>query len=105
MSIHPLVRLSCDSNLIFFYSFCVGADDKALSPFIPRIAKDLGPFLSVTSEDTLSLVLETLAVVLDVDNGKWMSQDLASALVIAVLDVWTKNNKGSHRRSSPGNND
>ncbi|KAF5393539.1 hypothetical protein D9757_000551 [Collybiopsis confluens] len=75
------------------HNFCVGADDKALSPFIPRIAKDLGPFLSVTSEDTLSLVLETLAVVLDVDNGKWMSQDLANALVVAVLDVWTKNNK------------
>ncbi|KAF9078120.1 ARM repeat-containing protein [Rhodocollybia butyracea] len=75
------------------HNFCVGSDDKALAPFIPRIAKDLGPFLAVTSEDTLSLVLETLSVVLDVDKGKWLTQELADPLVIATLDVWTKNNK------------
>ncbi|KAJ4470827.1 ARM repeat-containing protein [Lentinula aciculospora] len=75
------------------HNFCVGSDDHALSPFIPRIAKDLGPFLAVTSEDTLSLVLETLAVVLEVDKGKWMTQKLANSLVVAVIDVWTKNNK------------
>ncbi|KIK67465.1 hypothetical protein GYMLUDRAFT_69648 [Collybiopsis luxurians FD-317 M1] len=75
------------------HNFCVGADDSALSPFIPRIAKDLGPFLTVTSEDTLSLVLETLAVVLDVDKGRWMTQDLVNSLVAAILDVWNKNNK------------
>ncbi|KAF8832761.1 hypothetical protein HHX47_DHR1001493 [Lentinula edodes] len=74
-------------------NFCVGSDDNALSPFIPRIAKDLGPFLAVTSEDTLSLVLETLSVVLEVDKGKWMTQELANSLVVAVIDVWTKNNK------------
>ncbi|KAJ3786679.1 ARM repeat-containing protein [Lentinula aff. detonsa] len=75
------------------HNFCVGSDEKALSPFIPRIAKDLGPFLAVTSEDTLSLVLETLSVVLEVDKGKWMTQELANSLVVAVIDVWTKNNK------------
>jgi hypothetical protein len=69
---------------------------------MPRIAKDLGPFLLVTTEDTLSLVLETLAVVVDVDNGKWLTTDLSDALVRAVLDVWAKNNKGnpSHLFSS-----
>ncbi|KAF9260865.1 ARM repeat-containing protein [Marasmius fiardii PR-910] len=75
------------------HNFCLGSDDSALTPFVPRIAKDLGPFLLATSEDTLSLVLETLAVVLDVDDGKWMTPQLATSLVVATLDVWSKNNK------------
>ena len=60
-----------------------------------RIAKDIGPFLPVTSEDTLTLVLETLAVVVQIDDGKWITEDLARALVVAILDVWMKNNKGT----------
>jgi hypothetical protein len=52
----------------------------------------------VTSEDTLSLVLETLAVVIDIDQGKWLTPELAQSLVNAILEVWSKNNKGS---SSP----
>lgn len=59
-----------------------------------RIAQDLGPFLLVTTEDTLSLVLETMSVVLDVDKGQWLTTDLANSLVLAVLEVWAKNNKG-----------
>src|SRR5215471_10777010 len=61
---------------------------------MPRIAKDLAPFLLVASEDTLSLVLETLGVVVDVDDSGWISVDLANSLVLAVLQVWAKNNKG-----------
>ena len=76
------------------HSFCQGADDAALTPFVPRITKDLGPFLLETTEDTLSLVLETLSVVVEVNSSKWMTQDLANSLVVAVLEVWTKNNKG-----------
>ena len=63
-------------------------------PFVPRIAKDLGPFLLVTSEDTLSLVLETLSVVVEVDGSKWLTPELANSLVLAVIEVWAKNNKG-----------
>lgn len=62
--------------------------------FVPRIAKDLGPFLLITTEDTLSLVLETLSVVVEVDDSKWMTSDLAYSLIVTVLDVWAKNNKG-----------
>jgi hypothetical protein len=62
-------------------------------PLAPRIAKDLGPFLLVTSEDTLTLVLEALSVVVEID-GDWMTTQLAGDLVTAVLDVWTKNVKG-----------
>jgi hypothetical protein len=64
-------------------------------PFAPRIAKDLGPFLLATTEDTLSLVLETLSVVVEVGRSTWLTPDLANSLVLAVLEVWTKNNKGA----------
>lgn len=70
-------------------------------PFVPRIAKDLGPFLLVTTEDTLSLVLETLSVVVEVDDSKWMTSELAYSLIVAVLDVWTKNNKGDENPRLP----
>ncbi|EAU92368.2 hypothetical protein CC1G_00587 [Coprinopsis cinerea okayama7 len=75
------------------HNFCQGGEESILVPYAPRIAKDLGPFLAVTSEDTLSLVLETLSVVLDIDDGKWLTPDLASALVVASLEVWHKNNR------------
>ncbi|KAF6754194.1 armadillo-type protein [Ephemerocybe angulata] len=74
-------------------NFCEGGDDTVLAPFAPRIAQDLGPFLGITSEDTLTLVLETLSVVIKVQNGQWITPELASALAIACLEVWHKNNK------------
>lgn len=61
---------------------------------MPRIAKDLGPFLLATTEDTLTLVLETLSVVVEVDGSKWLTTELANSLVLSVLEVWAKNNKG-----------
>jgi hypothetical protein len=48
----------------------------------------------MASEDTLSLVLETLSVVLEVDESKWLTPDLTFSLVTAVLEIWAKNNKG-----------
>ncbi|CDO77258.1 hypothetical protein BN946_scf184753.g8 [Trametes cinnabarina] len=75
------------------HNFCQNIDDAVAVPLAPRIAKDIGPFLPVTSEDTLTLVLETLAAVLQIDEGKWITEDLARSLVVAVLDVWMKNNK------------
>lgn len=65
-----------------------------MTSFASRIAQDLGPLLLVASEDTLSLILETLSVVLEVDQGKWLSSELTDSLVSALLDVWGKNNKG-----------
>jgi hypothetical protein len=76
------------------YSFCQGGNESVLTPFVLRIARDLGPFLLMTSEDTLSLVLETLSVVVEVNGGKWLTPELGNSLVIAVLEVWSKNNKG-----------
>ncbi|KAG2136547.1 armadillo-type protein, partial [Suillus bovinus] len=75
------------------HNFCEGAEDSAIMPFVSRIAQDLGPFLLVTTEDTLSLVLETMSVVLDVNRAQWLTTDLSNSLVLAVLEVWAKNNK------------
>ena len=75
-------------------SFCQNIAHSSLGPLAPRIAKDLGPFLLVTSEDTLTLVLEALSVVVEIE-GDWMTTQLAGDLVTAVLDVWTKNVKGT----------
>ena len=77
-----------------YLSFCQSVDDDIVMPFVSRIAHDLGPFLAVTSEDTLSLVLETLSVVVEVNDASWMTEKLAESLVLAVLDVWTKHIKG-----------
>ena len=85
--------------LTSFLSFCQGGEDSALIPFALRIAKDLGPFLLVTSEDTLSLVLDTLAVVMDIDRGKWLTPELAQSLVNAILEIWSRNNKGAFHLS------
>ncbi|GBE77314.1 ARM repeat-containing protein [Sparassis crispa] len=75
-------------------NFCQkDVDDAVIAPMAPRIAKDLGPFLSATTEDTLSLVLETLSVIVELDDGKWLDRELAGNLVLAVLGVWMKNNK------------
>lgn len=74
-------------------SFCQNIAHSSLTPLAPRISKDLGPFLLVTSEDTLTLVLEALSVVVEIE-GDWMTTQLARDLVVAVLDVWTKNVKG-----------
>ncbi|KZT73366.1 ARM repeat-containing protein [Daedalea quercina L-15889] len=74
-------------------NFCKDINDDLLEPVAPRIAKAVGPFLSVTTEDTLSLVLEALLTIVEIKQCAWMTQDLASSLVTAVLDIWMKNNK------------
>jgi importin-9 len=72
----------------------------AESAVIPRIIKALGPFLLETSEDTLSLVLDTISVLSAVAKGSWFTPDLAEALTAALLDVWPKNIKGMFLLSS-----
>ncbi|KAF8577246.1 ARM repeat-containing protein [Ramaria rubella] len=74
-------------------NFCAQVEDSALVSLAPRIIKDLGPFLLLTSEDTLALVLEAITVVVQIDDGKWLDPELARLLSQAVLEVWTKNIK------------
>lgn len=71
--------------------------DSLLVSVAPRIAQDIGPLLLVTSEDTLTLVLETLSVVVDIEKAKWVTVELAHSIVEAVLQVWVKFNKGALR--------
>ena len=78
----------------FSQSSFAGYMSDAESPIIPRIIRDLGPFLLDTSEDILSLVLETISVLSGVANGSWFTTDLAEALTAALLNVWPKNIKG-----------
>jgi hypothetical protein len=92
--VHPSSTRERRTDVHCIHSFCLSADDAALTPFMPRVAKDLGPFLLLTSEDTLCLVLDTLSVVLEADGANWMTPDLANSLVLAALEVWSKNNKG-----------
>ena len=40
-----------------------------------------------------------MSVVLDVDKASWLTTDLANSLVLATLEVWTKNNKGASRHT------
>ncbi len=77
-----------------FPSFCSELDYSVVAPQAERMAKDLGPFLLLTSEDTLTLVLETLASVARIGDGTWLTAGLVRDLVTAMLQVWAENNKG-----------
>ncbi|KAF8346879.1 armadillo-type protein [Amanita rubescens] len=72
-------------------NFCDQGEDGALVPFAGRIARDLGPLLLSTSEDTLLIVLETISSVLRINETSWLDTELANALVLAILQVWNKN--------------
>ena len=74
-------------------------DDAMVLPLAPRIAADLGPFLLLTSEDTLTLVLDTIAAVIDTNKGNWLTANLTQALVDAIFKVWENNNKGERHPS------
>ncbi|EIN14253.1 ARM repeat-containing protein [Punctularia strigosozonata HHB-11173 SS5] len=74
-------------------NFCQNVDDAVLLPFAPRMAQDIGPFMLVTSEDTLALVLDTLSVVMQIEKASWLTVELASSLVKALLQVWSQHNK------------
>ncbi|KAG8689246.1 hypothetical protein FRC11_003586, partial [Ceratobasidium sp. 423] len=66
---------------------------EAMAGVAPSILKDLAPLLLITVEETLSLVMETLSVLLKVGEGKWLTADHAGSLTTALLDVWQKNVK------------
>lgn len=50
--------------------------------------------MSTTTEDTLTLVLEAISVIVEVAEGKWLDPELARILSQAALDVWARNIKG-----------
>ncbi|KZT44292.1 ARM repeat-containing protein [Sistotremastrum suecicum HHB10207 ss-3] len=81
------------SAVLAIKDFCRYVDGSRMSQVAPRLANDLGPLLLVATEDTLSLTLETIGVLLEVDKGAWLDSTLAVSLATAFLDVWRKNLK------------
>ncbi|EJD54369.1 ARM repeat-containing protein [Auricularia subglabra TFB-10046 SS5] len=71
-------------------NFCDKAKDPSVVAFAPQLVKNLGPFLAA-SEDTLSLIVETLVTVLELEDGRWLTPELTAMLSSALLDVWAKN--------------
>ena len=69
-----------------------------LISYAARIAVNLGPLLLVTTDDTLTLILETIASVVDIGFGNWITPEIAQGLTNAVLNVWRKNEQGKSRR-------
>ncbi|KAG9100077.1 hypothetical protein FS749_016346 [Ceratobasidium sp. UAMH 11750] len=74
-------------------NFVTNMPDESVVGIAPQIIQDLAPFLLGTAEETLSLVLETLTVLLKVEKGRWLTPELAASLTSALLDVWQKNVK------------
>lgn len=60
----------------------------------PRMIHNLGPLLLSTTEDTLTLILGTLDVSLQIDNGRWLTPDLTASISSALLEIWVKNARG-----------
>ncbi|KAH8835042.1 ARM repeat-containing protein [Flagelloscypha sp. PMI_526] len=74
-------------------NFTKDGSDEIIRPYAERIVKDLGPYLSSISDDSLLLVLETLSLVIENDDASWISVELASSLTSAILDVYTRTKK------------
>ncbi|KAF8336339.1 ARM repeat-containing protein [Cantharellus anzutake] len=62
--------------------------------YAPRILATLAPFLSTAADETLSLILDTLTIVVQIDLGSWLNPDVVSSLTAALVDVWKRNYEG-----------
>ncbi|PVG01815.1 ARM repeat-containing protein [Serendipita vermifera] len=72
-------------------NFCSVPDDTTIAPLAPRIVGILAPFMSTVTEDSLALVLEALSTVTQVDDGKWLTPDLATTIVNMLLTTYQRN--------------
>lgn len=50
--------------------------------------------MASVTEDSLALVLEALSTVVQVDDGKWLTPDIATAVVNMLLATYQKNVNG-----------
>jgi importin-9 len=75
-------------------SLCSVDDDKALGPLGPRIISALAPFVSTVTEDALSLALEGLSAVIEVDEGKWLTPVQVATIIQMLLVTFEKNVNG-----------
>jgi importin-9 len=75
-------------------SFCSVPSDKPIAPLAPRIVAALAPFMSSVTEDSLVLVLEALSTVTQVDDGAWLTPELATTIVQMLLATYERNVNG-----------
>lgn len=73
-------------------------DSAALEPFTIRILSDLAPFLESTTEDTLTLIVETLTATVKINAGSWLTLDTTRPLAQAILGAWRKHCQGAFSR-------
>lgn len=76
------------------YSFTKDGAEDVIRPYAVRIIKDLCPFLAVISDDSLLLVLETVSLVIAIDEASWVTEELANDLTTVVLGVYSRTKKG-----------
>ena len=81
-------------------SFYRHLPSKTVSPFAPRIIRQLGPLLAQASEDTLVLVVETIQAVVIEDEDAAHSEgplapvvepEIIGSIVQAALQIWAPN--------------
>lgn len=88
---YNLYQINLPDNLC---SFCSIPEDRPIAPLAPRIVAALAPFMSSVTEDSLALVLEALSTVSQVDEGKWLTPDLATTIVSMLLATYQRNVNG-----------
>ncbi|KAF8314424.1 ARM repeat-containing protein [Clavulina sp. PMI_390] len=77
-------------------NFCrhMSVDSGDIVSYAPRILGDLVPFLGSTTEDTLSLIVETVTATVQINKGSWLTAEGSSALARAIIvDAWQKNSE------------
>lgn len=72
-------------------NFCSIPSDKPIAPLAPRVVAALAPFMSSVTEDSLVLVLEALSTVTQVDDGSWLTPDIATKIVQMLLSTYERN--------------
>lgn len=60
------------------------------------------PLLTVTAEESLTLVAETVLAVIRLQGSDWLGPEIAEALVPALMEVWVKNVKGTSTTAAVG---
>ncbi|KAJ3527044.1 hypothetical protein NM688_g8180 [Phlebia brevispora] len=82
--------------------FITKCPETTIAPHAQRICKCIVGFMQICTADTLSMVLETLSRLLSIQQGRWLTPELAQALLPTTLDVWQKSAAGEiHRPHVP----
>jgi hypothetical protein len=56
--------------------------------------------MATVTEDSLALVLEALSTVVQVDDGKWLTPEIATTVVGMLLATYERNVNGEYYHSA-----